>query len=152
MLISWAYGGHYPPYSKLRIMNNIFLTLSILPDTFAICRLEAKAKLPDWVLLANFFSMTRTLDELSIVCPVAQIPPDIECSLEWCCFQVEGQLDFSLTGILASLATPLAQVGISIFALSTYDTDYLMAKQENKELAIEILSQAGHQVKSGARG
>lgn len=128
-------------------MNNIFLTLSILPDTFAICRLEAKAKLPDWAFSSNFFSITRTLNELSIVCPVAQIPPDIECNLEWCCFQVEGQLDFSLTGILAALATPLAQAGISIFALSTYNTDYLMVKQENQELAIEILSQAGHQVR-----
>ena len=152
MLISWAYGGQCPPYSKLRIMNNIFLTLSILPDTFGICRLEARAKLPDWALLANFISITRTLDELSIVCPVGQIPPDIECSLEWYCFQVEGQLDFSLTGILASLASPLAQAGISIFALSTYNTDYLMVKQENKELAIKILSQAGHQVKLEARG
>lgn len=80
-------------YSKLRIMNNV-LTLSILPDTFAICRLEAKAKLPDWAFSGNFFSITRTLDELSIVSPVTQIPSNIECSLEWCCFQVEGQLDF----------------------------------------------------------
>lgn len=127
-------------------MNNIFLTLS-MPDTFAICRLEAKAKLPDWAFSGNFISITRTSDELSIVSPVAQIPPDIECSLEWCCFQVEGQLDFSLTGILASLASPLAQAGISIFALSTYNTDYLMVKQENKELAIKILSQAGHRVR-----
>ena len=122
------------------------LTLSILPDTFAICRLEADAKIPDWANLGSLISITRTLDELSIVCPVAQIPKEVECNRGWCCFKVEGQLDFCLTGILAALATPLAQAGISIFALSTYNTDYLMVKQEDKELAIKILLQVGHQV------
>lgn len=101
---------------------NIFL-ISILPDTFAICRLEADAKLLDWGSLGSLISITRTSDELSIVCPVAEIPLEVECNRGWCYFKVEGQLDFSLTGILAALTTPLAQAGISIFALSTYNTD-----------------------------
>ena len=117
-----------------------------MPDTFAICRLAADAKLPDWASSGSLISITRTLDELSIVCPETDIPKEVECNKGWCCFQVEGQLDFSLTGILAALATPLAQAGISIFALSTYNTDYLMVKQADKELAIKMLSQVGHQI------
>ncbi len=127
-------------------MTDILLTLSILPDTFAICRLDANAKLPEWADAGSFISITRTVDELSIVCPISQVPPGVECNKGWRCFKVEGTLDFSLTGILAALATPLAQAGISIFALSTYDTDYLMVRDIDKEKAIQALLQAEHRV------
>lgn len=127
-------------------MDNNLLTLSILPDTFAICRLDASSKLPQWAITGNFISITRTVDELSIVCPANQVPPGTNCNSGWQCFKVEGKLDFSLTGILAALATPLAQAGISIFAVSTYDTDYLLVKAEDKENAILILTAAGHMV------
>ncbi len=122
------------------------LTLSLLGDIFAICRVDANAKIPDWAYTGSFISITRTVEELSIVCPIAQVPSGIECNKGWRCFKVEGSLDFSLTGILASLATPLAEAGVSIFAVSTYKTDYLMVKDTDKEKAIQILSQAGHQV------
>lgn len=122
------------------------LNLSLLPDKFAICRLDASSKIPDWACAGSFISITRSHDELSIVCPMDRVPSLEECNRGWRCFKVEGKLDFSLTGILTALATPLAQAGISIFALSTYDTDYLMVRDVDKEKAIQVLSQAGHQI------
>jgi len=124
------------------------LNLSILQDTFAICRLHSDAPPPDWALKGRFFSITRTPDELSIVCSQDNVPGGTTCEKNWRCFRVEGPLDFSLTGILASLATPLAQAGISIFAVSTFETDYLLVKQETLETAVRVLRGAGHQVQS----
>jgi hypothetical protein len=122
------------------------LTLSILPDTLAICRLDSQARLPEWALAGSFCSVTRTSDELSIVCAQANVPEDITCSRGWRGLKVAGPLDLALTGVLAALATPLAEAGISIFALSTYDTDYVLVREQNLERAVQILSYAGHQV------
>jgi uncharacterized protein len=123
------------------------LTLSILPETLAICRFGLDEPVPDWAFWGEFFSLTRTRDELSIVCNQADIPEDMKCERDWRCLKVEGTLDFALTGILASLASPLADAKISIFALSTFDTDYLLVKESHLQRAIEVLSGAGHQVK-----
>ena len=120
------------------------LNLDVLSGVFAICRLEPSSTIPAWALGGDFISVVRTPDELSIVCPQENVPPEIRCDRNWRCLKVEGPLDFALTGILASLATPLAQAGISIFAVSTYDTDYLLVK--DLERAITVLSQAGHQI------
>ena len=120
------------------------LTLSVLPDTLAVCRLDASAPIPDWA--ANFFSITRTQDELSIVCPQQDVPAGIQCERDWRGLCVAGPLDFALTGVLAALAAPLAQAGISIFAISTFETDYILVKEANLELAVTVLSQTGHQV------
>jgi len=120
------------------------LTLSVLPDTFAVCRLDAGAPVPDWA--RDFFSITRTRDELSIVCPQRDVPPGIRCERDLRSLRVEGKLDFSLTGILASLAAPLADAGISIFALSTYDTDYLLVKEKHLPRAVQVLSASGHKI------
>src|SRR5690349_19722509 len=100
------------------------LTLSILPDTFAVCRLKRDAAIPAWAASGDFFSITRTADELSIVCLQSNVPDGVQCESDWRCFKIEGPLDFALTGILVSVATPLAHVGISVFAIATYDTDY----------------------------
>ena len=121
------------------------LTLSISPDTLAICRLDASAPIPGWA--GNFFSITRTRDELSIVCPQRDVPAGIQCERDWRALKVAGPLDFTLTGILVGLAAPLAQAGISIFAISTYDTDYVLVKEAKLESAVAVLSQAGHQVR-----
>ncbi|MBI5301507.1 MAG: ACT domain-containing protein [Chloroflexi bacterium] len=98
------------------------LTLLLLRDTFAICRLALDAPIPDWAR-GDLVSITRTRDEFSIVCDQRAAPRDVNCERDWRALRVAGQLDFGLTGILASLATPLADAGVSIFALSTYDTD-----------------------------
>ncbi len=127
-------------------MTDLKLTLSILQDKFAICRLDKDARIPDWALTGSFFSITRTPDELSVVCPQTNVPEGMECDKGWRCLKVEGPLDFTLTGILASLAMPLARASISIFAVSSYDTDYLLVKEKDVKRAILVLSQEGHQI------
>lgn len=127
-------------------MSEIVLTLSLLPRTYAICRLGSEARLPRWATSGRFFSVTRTADELSVVCEEPAIPGEVTREGGWRCLQVLGPLDFGLTGILASLTAPLAEAGISIFAISTYETDYIMVKAVDLERAVEALSGAGHQI------
>jgi len=124
------------------------LTLSILPGDLAICRLDARAAVPDWALGGRLFSIIRTADELSVVCPSRRIPHGVRCDKGWRCLKVEGPLDLAETGVLASLAAPLARTGISLFALSTFDTDYLLIKARNLRRAVQALRQAGHRVQS----
>ena len=122
-------------------MENSKLSLSVLPDQLAVCRLNADAHIPVWALNpAVLTSITRTRDVLSIVCPQANVPAGIQTETGWKALKVEGPLDFSLTGILASLANPLAEAKISIFAISTFDTDYVLVKEENLAAAVKILS------------
>ena len=117
------------------------LSLLVLPGTFAVCRLEPDAKVPEWASMNGdvLSSITRTEDELSIVCPDDRIPSDVKAEKGWSVLKVEGPLDLSLTGIIASLTVPLAEAGINIFALATYDTDYLLVKKENLDRAVEVL-------------
>ncbi|MEP7286733.1 MAG: ACT domain-containing protein [Chloroflexota bacterium] len=122
------------------------LTLSILPETFAVCRLAKDTVVPEWASSGELVSITRTRDELSIICPNANVPKGIQAETNWRCFKIAGPIDFALIGILAALVTPLAHAGISIFAISTYDTDYLMVRSESLDHAIHVLKLAGHQV------
>ena len=121
-------------------MENSKLSLSILPQKLAVCRLDKDARIPTWVEGDIFFSITKTDDELSIVCSENRVPTGIKVEKNWRALKVEGPLDFSLTGILASLANPLAQVAISIFAVSTFDTDYLLVKSDKLDEAVKVLS------------
>jgi hypothetical protein len=125
-------------------MNRTNLTLSLLPDNYSICRLEPAADIPPWALAGNFFSITRTEEELSLVCSQEVVPDGVLCEKGWRCIMVVGPLDFSLTGILASLTASLAEVGISVFAISTFDTDYLLVKADNLKRAVLKLQEAGH--------
>jgi len=128
------------------------LKLLLLPETLAICRLDKDTPIPEWALKGGFFSVTRTVEELSVVCPQIQVPAGMKSEEGWRCIKVQGPLDFLLTGILASLTTPLAKAGISVFAISTYDTDYLLVKEENLEKAIEILAKKGHGIENKVKG
>jgi hypothetical protein len=119
------------------------LTLSLLAGTFIICRLEPGAVIPEWAGPGPFISITRTEDELSIVCAEANVPKDVKSECGWRCLKVEGPLDLSLTGVLASLTRPLAEARVNIFAISTYDTDYLLVKEEKLARAKEALIQSG---------
>src|SRR5690349_5105766 len=101
-------------------MTTRSLTLILLEETFAMCRLAADASLPSWASSGSFFSITRTPDELSIVCPQRAVPEGIRSERDWRCLRVSGVLDFSLVGVLASLTALLAAVGVSIFAVSTF--------------------------------
>jgi hypothetical protein len=115
--------------------------LRVLPGRSAICRLAADAAVP-----ASFFSVTRTPDELSIVCLEAEASKGAKAENGWRTLQVIGPLEFSLTGILAAIAAPLAAAGVSIFAISTFDTDYVLVKEENLAKAVDTLRAAGHRV------
>ncbi len=121
--------------------------LLLWSETFSICRLERNAPIPEWALTGGFSSITRTAEELSVVCPQNRVPPGIQKQDGWKALQVEGPLDFSLTGVLASLTDPLAKEGISVFAISTYDTDYLLVKEKQLEGAIQALRGEGCELK-----
>jgi len=127
-------------------MRNKTFILSVLPERLGICRHDSSAPIPDRVYQSSFFSVTRTLDELSIVCDETHIPKEHACSIGWRCLKIKGPLDFSETGILASLSRSLAEAGIPIFVLSTYDTDYILVKEKDISRAIEALEQDGHNV------
>jgi hypothetical protein len=127
-------------------MNRTNLTLSLLPDNYAICRLGPEADIPPWALAGDFFSITRTEEELSLVCSQEVVPDGVQCEKGWRCVMVVGHLDFSLTGILASLTASLAEAGITVFAISTFNTDYLLVKADNLKRAVLKLKEAGHDV------
>ena len=121
-------------------MSETRLTLSLLPETLAVARLPADSGLPGWIDWSDpFVTVSRTRDELSVVCIETQVPAEVQAERGWRGFKVEGPLDFALTGILARLAAPLAEAGISIFAISTYDTDYLLVRTAELEAAAAVL-------------
>jgi hypothetical protein len=120
------------------------LELRILPEVLAVCRLEPSAPVPPWAERGAFRCQTRTATELSIVCSDGAVPPGVASSSGWRAIAVAGTLDFALTGILASLAEPLAAADISIFVVSTYDTDYLLVKDAALARSVEVLTAAGH--------
>jgi uncharacterized protein len=119
------------------------MKLQELPEILAVCRLDPQSEIPSWTLKSRFFSITKTSDELSIVCEQTLVPSNIKAETDWMGFRVVGTLDFSLTGILAAIANPLAQEKISIFAISTFDTDYVLIKSATWESAKQVLQKAG---------
>jgi hypothetical protein len=122
------------------------LTLTLLPETLAVCRLAPDAPVPAWAWAGEPASVTRTRDELSIVCRAAEVPDDVQREAGWRCLKVRGPLDFGLTGVLAALTVPLATAGIPVFALSTFDTDYLLVRAEDLLRAMDVLRAAGHDI------
>ncbi|MBX7222474.1 MAG: ACT domain-containing protein [Blastocatellia bacterium] len=121
-------------------------TVSVLPEVLAVCRLTADAPLPAWAVGHSFFSCTRTPDEFSIVCPEAAVPPATRSETGWRALKIEAVLDFSMTGIVSSLTTPLAAAGISVFVLSTFDTDYVLVKAAHLEQTIRLWRELGHSI------
>jgi hypothetical protein len=117
-------------------------------ETFALCRLGPEHPVPPWAATGRFTSVTRTSDELSLVCPATNVPPDIQAARDWRCLKVEGPLDLSLTGIMATLSGQLAAAGIAIFPIATYDTDYIFLREADAWRAVESLRAAGHIVHS----
>ena len=121
---------------------------SVIPGTYAVCRLAAKAPLPAWAGKA-FTSITRTADELSIVCDERRLPPDLDgldlrIARGWALLKLHGPFPLDVVGVLASVAKPLAEAKISLFALSTFDTDYILVKRTHVNQAIAALTRAGH--------
>jgi hypothetical protein len=129
-------------------MNTQSLQLWILDERIAVCQLSPDASLPAWAIQSLFFSITRTHDELSVVCPEGAVPESVKAVQGWRCFRVVGSMAFSVTGVLASLTTPLAEAKVGIFAISTFDTDYLLVKEQDLDRAIDVLRAFGHVVRS----
>jgi uncharacterized protein len=122
------------------------MKLVVLQDELAVARLEATDPTPAWAAHGSISSVTRTAEQLSVVCAAAGIPANVQAERGWRCLRVAGALDFSLTGVLAAIAGPLAAANVSIFAVSTYDTDYILVREQAVAAAIECLSAAGHEV------
>ena len=118
------------------------LTLLLLSGSYAVCRLPADAALPAWAA-GDLVSLIRTADELTVVCPEGAVPKAVRCERGWTALRVAGVLDFSLVGVLASLLGPLAEAGVSVFALSTFDTDYLLVRGQDLADAAVALRAAG---------
>lgn len=116
-----------------------------LPGVYAIVRLAPDATVPDWATKGEFTSITRTTEELSIVCPADSLPREVDSQHHWICLKLEGPFPFSLTGVLLSFIEPLSRKDIPIFAISTFDTDYILI-QEEFAWALEVLREAGHEL------
>ena len=116
-----------------------------MPGKFAVCRLSADAKIPDWARSGVFSSVTRTGDEVSIVCAADNVPEEHQPKSPWVCFKIEGPFSFSEVGILASVINPLAEKKVPIFAISTFDTDYVLVGEEHAGIALQVLRDAGHE-------
>jgi hypothetical protein len=123
------------------------LTIVIYQKMYAVCRLEPDAAVPAWAEGPEFVSITRTAAELSIVCQQDKLPEDVRAEKNRRLMRIEGKLGFELTGVLASVTAPLSKAELSIFAMSTYDTDYLLIADEDLQKASEMLEAAGHTIR-----
>lgn len=119
-----------------------------IPGAFAIVRLAPESPIPAWATMGTFTSITRTADELSIVCPSENLPANVLSPHRWTCLKLEGPFPFSMTGVLLSFIEPLSRNGIPIFAISTYDTDYVLIQEEWAGAASAELQRAGHELVS----
>jgi len=117
-----------------------------LSGAYAIVRLAPDTAIPEWAGPGNFTSIARTADELSIVCAAESVPKDVAPGLRWICLKLEGPFPFSQTGVLLSFIEPLSNNGVPIFAVATYDTDYILIPQEHAYHALVLLGEAGHEL------
>jgi hypothetical protein len=122
------------------------LPLELLPERFAVCRLAPHDPQPAWPAGA-FVSVTRTRGELSVVCEETHVPAEVQAERGWRCLAVAGPIAFETTGVAAALVSPLADARISVFLVSTYDTDYLLLKADALDDALGVLAAAGHAIR-----
>ena len=131
-------------------MREVALTLEVLPGLLAVCRLSNTQAIPDWVTRLPFWSMTRTEDEISIVLPEALASPAWKQETGFRALKVRGPLDFGLTGVVARLSVALASANVSLFVMSTFDTDYVLVRDADLQRATAALQAAGCAVESGS--
>jgi hypothetical protein len=135
-----ADGNDHPAPTRQR------LKFRLLPGLYAIVRLARDAPVPGWATKSGFSSITRTADELSIVCEVDNLPADVHSPHRWICLKLEGPFPFLQPGVLLSFIEPLSNSLIPIFAIATYDTDYVLIQEEFALTAIDALQRAGHEL------
>jgi hypothetical protein len=122
------------------------LKLRKISQQFAVCRLAPDAPLPSWATSGEIWSVTRIPTELSVVCTQNSLPQNLAAERNWIALQVVGPIPFGMVGVLSSLTVPLADAGVSIFALSTFETDFVLVRDESFEIACQVLKQAGHEI------
>ena len=122
------------------------LRFSVLQDEAGICRLQPEAAIPEWAYMGEFLSITKTAEELSIVCLSGVIPESVEKDAGWKVLKIEGILSFGLVGVLAQVSAVLVEAEVSIFAISTYNTDYILVKNRDFDAAVVVLRNDGHEV------
>ena len=122
------------------------MLLRTLPDSYAVVRLQPGSELPPWVDRGPFRTVTRTDHEVSVVCRDHDVPDGESAERGWRVLEAVGPLDFSLTGVLLSLVTPLAEAEVPIFAISTFETDYVLVRETDLDRALDALEQAGHDI------
>ena len=127
-------------------MSGTKLTLLVLAGRYGICRLGPDEPVPAWGLQGEFFSVTRTTEELSIVCAEADVPAAVLCERGWRLFKIDAVMDFSLVGIVAGISAAIAGANVGIFVLSTYNTDYILVRQPDFSAAAAALRTAGYKV------
>jgi hypothetical protein len=120
--------------------------IDLLDETFAICRLDPSTSIPKWADSLPFCSVSRSEAELSIICPDVAVPADVGASRGWRAFRLRGPFALDETGVLVSVANPLAAIGLSVMAIATYDTDYLLVNGNSTDAAIRAMREAGHSV------
>jgi uncharacterized protein len=129
------------------------LKFSRLQEPYAVVKLRSEEAIPDWAIGGEFTSITRTAEELSIVCPAGNVPARVTSPHRWICWKLLGPFPFSQTGVLLSFVEPLSTSGVPIFAISTYDTDYVLIQEEFAQTALNLLEAAGHELAgSGGQG
>ena len=131
---------------------SVELSLTLLHGSFAVVQMPPDHAVPTWIPTVGFVSVTRTVAELSVVCLADSVPPDLDARIEpgWRLLRFEGPFEFSLTGVLASVLDPLAAAAVGIFALSTFDTDYVLVKESDLATATAALTSVGHSLSTDA--
>ena len=129
-------------------MSRRGLAVQLLADPLALCRLDPDAPVPAWAAGGAFSSVTRTGGELSVVCAAERVPAGVTASARWRAFRVDGPIDLTAVGIMVALAAPLAEAGVSVFPIATYDTDYLLVREKDVGAAVAALRAAGHEVRA----
>ncbi len=129
-------------------MVDKILTMKVLKSNFSVVRLAQDEDIPKWALDSECYSITKTEDELSILCDSQCVPKNSQLVVEdnWKAFKVLGPLDFSLVGILSNISKVLADASISIFAISTYDTDYILVKENDLSGAVTALANNNYEI------
>ena len=125
------------------------LHISLIEGHMSVCRLDGASEVPDWALRGGFFSATRTSEELSVVCPEWAVPEGVRGEGGWRVLKLAGPFELSEVGVLLSVAEPLAEAGVGIFVVSTFDTDYLLVKEEQLGSTTAALRGRGHEVAEG---
>lgn len=122
------------------------MDLAVMSQELAVCRLEEHEPVPDWAWRGELVSVTRARGELSIVCAAGAVPGGVQVERGWRALVVTTAMDFSVTGVASALTTPLAQAGVSVLPIATYDTDYFLVNGDRLADAIEALLLAGHTI------